>query len=330
MWDFECDGVTQSFLKLFQLCKEQTRLRYCEGWTSRKKSFAIEFGEGFQLCLCDLYSLVDLPAHVDILTSVEVYSSAWTKETPRPTQAALVQHTLVCGMLSVVLEQYCAVYDGDWTGKYTQLKSSVAKPSEWLGLESRFKVFVAPGLCVNSTYLQGSFDGIFEDKAGNVFLLETKTKGQINEQQIQDLLPFDFQVLFYLTALSIELGRHPKGVVYNVVRRPGLRQKKDEPMEAFLDRIIKDIETPERCAHYFHRWECRISKRELEKWQKEVLWPLMADAETWANDNTYQHYPNYEALVTKYGKADLYDLIVHGDTSALYKRKVVFNELEER
>lgn len=331
LWEYERDGITQSFLKSFQLCREQTRLRYIEGWTSRTQTLPLEFGNAFQWVLCEVYRVKGrkkIPSTKSLGLIVEAYDVQWVSENPKTTTAQRELHERVLGLVAAVLPVYVKTFDGDWTGVYTLLENAPEPPVAWHGLEHNFSVVGPDGIP-----RRGSFDGVFEDRKGRLWLFETKTKGQIDEDLIFSILEFDFQVWFYLSALRLESGRTPAGVVYNVVRRPGQRILKDEPLEKYLYRVRADVVKPDRQDHYFKRWALPITSTQLTRWDRYVLDPLLREVKTWSKSLTTQrprHWMNAEALTTAYGRSDLFDAIVANDYSALYQRDTVFKELSEK
>jgi hypothetical protein len=58
-------------------------------------------------------------------------------------------------------------------------------------------------------------------------------------------------------------GEVPKGVLYNILRRPGERRKKDESMADFSSRIEGNILKDE--DHFFERIRITFSPQEIEE-----------------------------------------------------------------
>jgi len=120
-----------------------------------------------------------------------------------------------------------------------------------------------------------------------VYLFETKTKGDIKEQQLCRQLGFDLQVMIYLIALdhwpAKELKERPiHGVRYNVIRRPlsggagSIRKHKptkgnptgetDEEYYARLGEVI--LEASET---FFMRWKVEVTPQDVKKFRHEFL-----------------------------------------------------------
>ena len=325
LWNFWKDGCTQSFWKSFNSCREQTRLKFVEGWTRRSGSLALEFGSCIHWCFSQLYK-GPLPCEKDILQTLKKYDEVWRAENRITTKKSDEIMDKVYGLAEAVLPTYIQRWAGDWTGKYPLGNPSV-RPAKWAHLEGRFKVpyTFEDGLV---SYVQGAIDGVFDDSKEQLWQFESKTKSVIDEDEIMDTLPLDTQCLLYLWALKQLTGRMPRGVLYNVVRRPGLRLSAKESINDFFGRCKDDVQNPKRLDHYFIRYEMKIEPSELDHWEKTYLGPMMRTVRAWW-EGTGEHWMEPAALSTKYGRADMYEAIVHNNFTPYRKRKVAFNELSE-
>ena len=171
------------------------------------------------------------------------------------------------------------------------------------------------------TFLLAVFDGCFYDKRKRLWLFETKTKSRIDEETLQDMILQDVQIMLSLWIIKNVLDRIPSGVLYNVIRRPGQKLLKDEPLKSFFGRVEKDVSSPKRYDHYFKRWEFAIYWNEVEQWKKDFLDPVMMEIRMWF-EGTLPTYVNPYSLVNQYGKCDLYFPIVKNDFSQCSQRKV--------
>lgn len=330
-WQFDKDGVSQGFIHYFLACREQTRLAYKELWTSHYEPLFREFGSCYHWLLGQIYGghkVPGSPRTVDRL--IAEYHKLWKKENPRPNQARLNQQDFVYGLCEKVLPAYLKRYDGDFSGKY-KMGYNVVRPVKWIASE---KIWKQRYVVDNITDIQfevlirGRFDQVFEDKKKKLWLLETKCLSVIQEDNIVDTLPEDIQCLLYLLAIKLIYKRKPAGVLYNIVRRPGLRLGKDETVKALLGRVEKDVNNPKRQDHYFKRIEMAIDWSEIEIWQEKFLNPILAEIRDW-DKGKVRHWMNPDALVSKYGRCTLFDMIVKEDNSRYYRRKNVFNELQD-
>jgi hypothetical protein len=327
LWDFWRDGVTQSFLSTWSGCMEEARLRYVEGWTDRRVSEALEFGNVFHYALSEFYhGKAKVPTAKRIVNVIEEYRDAWLNE--RKVVSSSEEETMekVLALAEPSLCGYVTRWAGDWDGRY-KLGCATVKPKKWLASEQRFRVpfEFADG---KQAYLNGMFDGVFEDAKGGIWLLETKTKSRIDEEGIAAGLSIDRQVNLYLHALHTMYGKKVRGVLYNVVRRPGNRLGKSETLGAFSDRVGDDIVAKLGSGHHFIRWELRLSLKETAAWFNDYLVPVMDDVRAWW-EGRRPHYTNPDALFTKYGKSSMFNPIVSGDFSGHFRRSRAFNELPD-
>lgn len=84
-----------------------------------------------------------------------------------------------------------------------------------------------------------------------------------------EMLPLDFQLRGYCAACELIFGELPTRVVYNIIKKCKLRQKKSEDLDDFTARIKDDyIERPE---FYFHRELLRISRADIWAWRRDVM-----------------------------------------------------------
>ena len=343
-YDFYDHGVTQTLITLWLRCREQCRLQYVEGWRSLRPSFPLEYGSAMHWMLAEMYGHGITKVGTNwVRKTLDQYHEKWIAEHPILTDEMREMHQSVLGMAEVVLPRYidrCMMLDGHYNdGK-----------KRWISLESNFRIkhvlkgdFGEPTTEQVSTYLNGRFDGVYgvPAKNDNLWLFETKNLSVIDESALQDLLPTDFQVNFYLRALRIwaktgKIPRTPSGVLYNIIRRPRLYRRKDEALAPYLDRVRKDVADPKRIDFYFMRFKVKIDQPETRAWEESTLLPVLTEMWRWLtgiqNPNAalkLASYVNHQNLITKYGRCEMYDPLVRGNYSGCYKRSVPFSELED-
>lgn len=132
----------------------------------------------------------------------------------------------------------------------------------------------------------------------------------------------DPQVLMYVLGVWKSTGKFPYGVRYNIIRRPGQKIKKNEPLRDFISRVEEDIEN--RPDHYFKRHTIVIRKKDLVEWWNSWLNVVLEQVWMWYthfnNSHNPYHYATPEALTTIYGKSEYFDYITRGSTLGLVKR----------
>lgn len=214
--------------------------------------------------------------------------------------------------------------------------------------------------------LRGKFDSVDlvgkGPKAG-VYLMENKTKSEIDERALAQMLTFDLQVMIYLTAIRHgasnkrwpkELRDYPlRGVRYNVVRRPlsggkgSISQHKPtkanprgESKVEFYARLGKVID--ENAETFFARWKVEISRGELDNFWTTCLCPLLENLCDWYEFVTtgdpfrpdprglhMRHPFGVRNILNEGGSSDLDEYMASGSMIGLVTVDKMFTELEE-
>ena len=208
----------------------------------------------------------------------------------------------------VLAKGYFEHYKSDWVDL------------NWKGLEQVFDIPYTTKKG-NTIRLRGKLDGAYESRGG-LFLFETKTKGRIDSAYIVDTLGFDLQVGLYSYAMERVYGEAPRGVLYNVIRRPQLKRKASERMSEFESRIASDIDAqPE---HYYMRFPLLFDDAERARW--EVEFSNMVDhLEAWYG-NMYR-YRNPSSCKTYWGSCPFLRICSSNDRTLYRKREGLFLEL---
>ena len=111
---------------------------------------------------------------------------------------------------------------------YARHWGSPSKEYEVIGVEQYF----------TSGQGHGYFDGLARDRGGHLFVVEHKTTSEKIDpaSSYWTKLEVDPQVSLYYDAAAELLNEPVRGVLYDVVRKPTIRQKKGESNEAFANR----------------------------------------------------------------------------------------------
>jgi hypothetical protein len=194
-----------------------------------------------------------------------------------------------------------------------------------------------------------------------LWLAEHKTKGEVDEVTIQKQLTFDIQVMFYLVAMAeaqkgglygLEKYGHPRGVKFNVVRRPLsggkgtiVRHKptKSNPVgeteHDYYQRLRAYI--ADEPGTYFYRWTVDVTPEDVERFKREFLDPCLEFVCFWYDTHTVKdrvtsspgnmcHWRTPYGLVGEitdgYG-SDLDYYLDTGSTVGLVRSETLFPEL---
>lgn len=276
------DGVSQSMICRFLVCRERFRIAYVEGLQPFPTlSKPLVYGNMWHICE-EYFAMKE-----DWSKPLTTYSKLLHKQFP--TQPDDVSR----------LERICRtqfpVYVDWWN------KNSPVVPKTAIMSESVFsEMYTLPD--GRQVKLRGKVDRVDCDKSNSFWLRENKTKSEIDDFKIQRQLRFDLQTMLYLTALmSMRKARKSPfnlqkyrlgGVEYNVVKRPlsggkhSIVQKKPtkktpkgESSDAFFKRLgglIKD--NPQ---DFFARWDVVITEMEVHRFQCEFLNPVLTQILDW-------------------------------------------------
>lgn len=297
----EVDGVTQSMLSGFLECRERFRLRVIRGLRAADKfNHAPDYGHMWHICE-EAWAANARSEKWQFPEQFFKPLSDYVKELQRryPLQQEQILH-----WANVCRTQF-PIYVDYWA-KHKDVKSKTP-----ILQEQTFEVpYELPsGRVVKLRGKWDSVDLIGKGKNAGVWLQENKTKGEINEEQMQRQMDFDLQTMFYMVALqNIEVGWDNwtkkvvgkatplRGVYYNIVRRPlsggkgsikplagkTYKKKKDVPpesMEHFYARLGKIIsDGPE---FFFMRWQVIIGPADIERFKVQFLNPILEQLCDW-------------------------------------------------
>lgn len=318
-WNLWQDGVTQGLLETFLTCPEKLRLRAVEGQSPLRGSGALAFGSLVHEVLDHVYSAIGkgqkklLPVISGSLAKCEKADRTKAQESPPADPRFWEDLEENYGFAEAVVPAYFRQWEKD------------LKDYEWVALEEKFNVPYHPlgrlGLARPVIRVRGKRDGVFR-QGKELWLFETKTKARIDDEAIVEKLPYDLQVMLYLWSMKHDYGEYPKGVVYNLIRRPQLRRKKDEDLREFCTRVNDDIAS--RPDFYFVRYLVSIREQELDAWELQFDGMVRQLINWWEGGF---HYKVSSACNGRMGVCDLLPLCSRDDSSGHYVREEVFPEL---
>ena len=232
--------LTQSSLRTLGSCEEKYRLRYIEGLRSTEERPALTIGSAFHAGI----EAQDAQAAEDSIRAAR--GAPWvTDEEDRLTRDVAILRAMVDGALSL------------WTHWPEQREVGFDLPLR----------NPATGAPSTRHVLSGVFDGLWSGADERPRLLEMKTTGRLDADYLRRLA-LDFQVSTYCHAATAILGRPVRDVVYRVVRKPSIRQRKTESADEYGERVAADyLERPE---FYFAEELVTRSEEQLERWWHEA------------------------------------------------------------
>jgi hypothetical protein len=309
-YDFERDGVTQSLIAKFLTCR-QSAAYYLKGLTPVMNKEALAFGTVSHWLLEHYYTSNGIAARLPNVANYQV--------DPRLSESLGAKWEQVKFGAQALFEGYAEYYGEDDTNL------------NWIKSEVEFAVpFKCPELALNGTrygafetVLRGKRDGLYHGKTGSVWLFETKTTTDFEEESKSKQLEIDLQNLFYITATELEFGVKVAGVLYNVLKRPGHRQKQTETVLQFRDRL-RDV-IAEDPGNYFKRFEIKYSPR-VRKLFREELVSILHDFRVWVSGQGAT-YKNTSACVGRW-RCEYLDACASGKLVGYSVRERLYEELD--
>jgi hypothetical protein len=333
-WSPLKDGISQSLLQKFIVDTDRAHKHTVLGLRSTDRKEAMEYGSIF-------HKLIEVGAKLGpkyTRDKMVKFMQVWMKKRYPSTESALlarialVQYHLYREWESKRLKHKYIEAEPVFNEKYT-LPALNFNPCQEISI--RTKKAIIP--------LRGRIDGVL-DIDGGMWIEENKTKGRIDISFLQDTIPENIQVMFYAICSQLKYGKPCKGVMYNVIRKPGQRQRKTESDIDFLKRIQGEIEADPN--YYFYRLSHSFAPGAVAKWEREELQPLLYTIYLWwrsieanptnpwvdleGNLNPFhgrRSFGVYDPLSE--GKGDFFDLIVYGRNKGLTTTTEMFPELQD-
>lgn len=307
-------GVSYSMLSDFLTCRQKARFRI-QGVRPKRPAMALAFGTIMHNVLDQLHTKISggsqtkVPNSRKVKAWVEATADRWLKENPKPGKYGLEDLELALGFAEALTPEYFRF----WRKKLLAM--------EWLGVEQfhKFPIQISGSVTAKvNTKLDGEFAlrSKKRPKVKSIWLLETKCLSYINIGQLMDSLQLSMQNAIYLMSLADKYGKDPKGVRYNILRRPQLRRKKTESLVEFIERVRDDVKT--RPEHYFIHLRIPADKDELARARGHLQ--LQLNEFLHWHDGERGHYRNTNACVGMYGACTYLPICANNDWTGFLKR----------
>lgn len=332
-WSPIKDGVSQSLLQKFVVCRDRFHKSVVLGMRDTTRKEAMEYGSLF-------HKLAELGAKMNGFTRQKMivqFQDYINRKYKSPESVLLAK---------IAIEQYMMYRE--WAATKPALSYIDAEP-----------VFYQPYTLPAYTYapnevisikipqgvtipLRGRIDGVLENYG--MWIEENKTKSKVDLDFLQDTIHANIQVMFYAVCSQLKYNRPCKGVIYNIIRKPQLRQGVKETDATFIERIKEDL--VDRNNWYFTRLSYEFQEGQVDRWIKEELNPLLSFVYLWwmsieknptnpwvderGNPNPFhgrRSFGIFDSMTN--GKGDLYELIVYGRKSNIQIVNEMFPELQD-
>jgi len=336
-WLLSRDGITQSAISVYEECPRKLQYKLREGLTKGTSDHSLDFGNMFHHILDKCYSSIKtFPVRKGINPK-----TAWTtiinqackeyyyKQSKDLDVKDTQKFELMFGTCKLMLEHYF-----DWWGKEDLSLNFV-------GVEQLFDVpyTLRNGVKIR---LRGKIDGILKIDGG-YWILENKTKGSIDDigaysvNGVVESMGYNLQVLFYCLAIKGVYGVYPKGVIYNLIKRPGQEFKgtfnrKPETLPEYYERIKKDIAEKivevggKKFNPYLLRYHVRITEEEIQTWSLQDFDSVIEEIYQWDMQNLISRRVQASCFMFR-KPCEFLDICSSGSKVGYSKREHVFPEL---
>jgi len=302
-YSLSVQGITQSLIAAFLQCRQKF-VYILNRMSSPKKVERTLFGNIVHYALSVIYSVKPHPYVSDIQGAFRVY-----KEDNKIELSAIDKKKVErdFSVAEVVLTAYLSFYVKDWT----EMKNREPEKEAEVKLFDKFV-----GRC--------KIDGRYTDKNKVKWLIETKTKGRISEESLVKLLAFDPQNLFYLLCDQVDSGEEAIGVLYNIIRNPQIKQKQDETLQQFCERLRADIKL--RPEFYFLRYEIPYTKDDKKRFEKQ-LYEIILDIDRLVKGEN-KVYRNCYSCESPY-ECEFLDACASNSFVGYQQKEKIFSELTD-
>lgn len=254
--------ISSTVINTFMNCREM--LRFSQGgWETTGFKRSIMFGQLLHHVFDSLYKkgldLTERNAH-KLSTS---WMAGVVGRVSDP-QAVQELETMVAQVSALI-----PLYNLFWSKKK-------ADQFKIFGSEVEYKIpfFLPKEVCGHKrVFLRGHIDALGQH-GRQTWVIERKSMGQITPGEIHSVAKVAFQNHFYLFCLAhttklLPQGKKPWGVIYDIIRVPGIKQKKTESYNKFLKRVWDDIAA--QPDHYFFRIPVEFSGLEMRGFETDLV-----------------------------------------------------------
>ena len=238
--------ITFSELETFGVCPWQWYARYVLLKRPKRKSVKLHFGGAIHKGIEAFYT-----RQGDPLAVVADYCNWVRQEAVQNGTPLDDEYDLTLKKSLIMMEAYVARYAGDFD------------LYNILSVEPKFSIPLTPEITIS-----GKIDRIVTEKrTGMFFPVESKTAAQWNPDV--NRLMLDFQISLYSWAVSKLLSLQDVTFLYDVMRKPAIRLKKNETEADFLIRLKENVIGEP--GEYFFRDKITRSRREIDRTEREIL-----------------------------------------------------------
>lgn len=158
---------------------------------------------------------------------------------------------------------------------------------------------------------------------GRWWIVEYKTASRLDASYF-DRLYVDSQISMYMSAMQ-RMGYNPAGVIYRVIRKPALKKGNKESLEAFLERLTRDIQF--RPDFYYTERKLYRYTDDLEEFERTLYEEAKYSNDCWKAGKKHMH----TASCSMYGACEYLPICMReeGAREALFEIREPNEELSK-
>lgn len=218
--EFVFESLTNSSRSCFLNCRKKFYWTYIRRLTPIKPSVPLLVGSlfhnGLELFYKNKLNIDDYREEVQKALDAQMINIKTDEESSRLWQ----QEAIVMGMLIGYVKRY---------KKQDKEKWNIIAP------ETEFSFKIPESRLLFS----GKRDLLVSTKNKETVLVEHKTTSKLDASYLSKL-PLDNQILCYAYSVLVETKKLPKNIVYNVVQKIGIKQKQNETLQQYYDRVVDE------------------------------------------------------------------------------------------
>lgn len=265
--------VSFSEMWAFKNCRTRWDLSYNQRIVPKIDAIPLSTGRFYHEALEDLYRHKALGNYLmkevfisEALKRYDKYVNSLTEKYPN-LEEQIEQVQFQTNLLTAMLTGY--YHFAERNDKFT-----IPIINEKPAVELKFNVpIITPTGNPSSKFkFVGKIDGIIK-YLGKYWVHEIKTSKMWSDSNVE-LLPIDPQCLGYMYAAQQYLGIKISGAIYSVTMKSSLRQKKNESIEEFRSRLVKDYK--DRPDFYYRRNFIYANQNDIQDFGYSI-WDISKD-----------------------------------------------------
>lgn len=318
-WNLYTHGITQSQIVNWLLCRKKADLSLRELLSAQGEKEALVWGTLAHEVLDMLYTRIQegkiTPKQFNVGASVQAAVDKYMARYNDAHMAIEPNDLQTIEKCAEEVEILLRCYKEFWVDDLQQKRFVPVAVEKEFRLPVRVAGRIIP--------LRGKIDMVAKLNKGKppLWIVEHKFRQRV-DNSASDVISADFQVQFYLFVVRSLFQERPGGVLYNVTRRPLLRQKKNESPSTFANRIRKDVQ--DRPEHYFFRWQVQAEVDDMQDFRKELL-AILEEIVEWY-EGRRRSFKNTAGCTSPY-RCQFIPVCHQNDSSGFDVRDKIFPEL---